>query len=307
MWKKALIFLVVIVCLTVIMLVIKNNKEEKLISVSSEMTKKPTSVVTPIMTPEQTPIPESTETPFYVLAPTTLMSFEELVGDNQVYLDYEDIKNKQSPDTYKVVINIYYQIITVFKKDDNGNFTVPVRYILCSTGVDEDGNSTPVGEYKVGPIKDRFGEFNSYGGRLFAQYWTQLMSNYYLHSILYGRRDAYYYKPYSYENLGEKASHGCIRMFVPDARWIWYNIAPGTEIEVIQGEKDWENERIKNLFKLLLPSLPEERPDCLKKGGTIPVTEAWPGYEGWITPTIKQKIRQESILADKTVPPEDQK
>jgi len=210
-------------------------------------------------------------TPFSRLAPTTLMSIAELVGDNGVYDEYEDIPTPPASGTYKLVINIYYQFITVYKKDNCGNFSIPIRYMICTTGKRE--TPTPLGTFKVGPAKFRWAEFT--GLNCWAQYWTQLTEDYYLHSIIYSKADANTYTQKAYRNLGKRVSHGCVRMWVPDARWVWYNIAPGTEIEVIKGEKT-DEEAAAIRAQLVFPPYPKPRVQV--KPGEIPVTEPWPGY-----------------------------
>lgn len=310
MIKRIIILLICILSSIVAYRVVFSLKEKKnteiileVSSINQSSVLNETSKITPTLIPTPSLTPRPTEIPFSVLAPTILMSFEEKVGDNGVYLGYDDIKDKEPPDTYKIVLNLFYQFITIYKKDEKGKFTIPVRYILCSTGEDKDGNSTPLGEFEIGEIKDRFGEFYSYGGPLFAQYWTQLTKNYYFHSVLYSRRNAYYYRAYSYENLGKKASHGCIRMTVPDARWIWYHIAPGTLAEVIEGKEDPALASIKEKLLMVNNDMPEIRPEILKEAGNIPVTEAWPDYTGRLTPIVKEK-NQESAIG--TVSPQNQ-
>lgn len=44
----------------------------------------------------------------------------------------------------------------------------------------------------------------------------------------------------SYYNLGQKASHGCIRLLVADAKWVYDNCGAGTEVEVFKGKSDPE-------------------------------------------------------------------
>ena len=68
---------------------------------------------------------------FDIIAPTSNMSFAELVGDNG---DYNLPQGFPEPGTYKIIVDKYYQLIMVFSKDENGDYTVPVRYMLCSTG-----------------------------------------------------------------------------------------------------------------------------------------------------------------------------
>jgi len=201
------------------------------------------------------------------------MSIEELVGDNGNYTLYEDLSNVPENDTYKLVINLYYQFATVYERDEDGNYTILVRYMACSTGKDE--TPTPTGTFEVGEIKARFHEF-VIGG--WAQYWTQLGdTNYYLHSVLYSRQDANTYTEASYVNLssGLTASHGCIRFWVPDARWIWYNMAPGSIVEIIEGEEDEEMAEIRS--QLVFPDYPNPR--VVLSTGNIPMTDTWT-YDG---------------------------
>ena len=44
----------------------------------------------------------------------------------------------------------------------------------------------------------------------------------------------------SFEQLGTPASHGCVRLLVSDAKWIYDNCAEGTIITVYEGEYDPE-------------------------------------------------------------------
>ena len=92
------------------------------------------------------------------------------------------------------------------------------------------GNWTPEGIYTMGDHRVRFGEFKSLGG--FAQYWSQIEGRFYFHSILYNKRSASTLIKSSYNNLGQPGSHGCVRLLVPDAEWIYANCAPGTICEV---------------------------------------------------------------------------
>ena len=65
-------------------------------------------------------------------------------------------------------------------------------------------------------------------------------------------------------------SHGCIRLTVPDARWIYYNVAPGTEVEVRKGSSS-DKEAAEIRSKLVLAKRPSKRPDLVK--GEIPDTD----------------------------------
>lgn len=296
MRKETVVKIVVFVLLAVLISVVVNLKEiyskelyilednkviiQTTIDVSTpkpeiiiQPTIKPTESPKPISEPEVTPKPEPTEVPFLELAPTILMSFEELVGDNG---DYGKIPPFPPNDTYKLVVNIYYQFVTVYEKDEEGEFTIPVRYMICTTGTTK--TPTVIGKFEMGEIKARFHEFEGSNG-IWAQYWSQITEEYFFHSLLYEGRDANEYTKKSYNNLGKRASHGCIRMWVPDARWVYYNIAPGTQVEIIEGEENEEQAAIKE--QLIFPDFPN--PPITLIEGEIPVTEAWPGYKGSLT------------------------
>lgn len=233
---------------------------------------------TPEASIEPTPVPvpaplniEKQEFEFSELAPTTTMSFAELVGDNGVYEDETEIPPLPSPDTYKLVVNEYWQFATVFARDEYGEYTVPVRYMIVTTGAYS--TPSPKGTFTMGDHYVRFGLF-SVG--VYGQYWRQITGAIYTHSLLYLHRNAYSYTN-SYSHLGSRGSHGCVRLLVPDARWVYYNLAPGTVCDIIRGDKNDETAAaIKE--QLVFPGKPGSRPGL--RAGEIPVTEAWPGWQG---------------------------
>ena len=114
--------------------------------------------------------------------------------------------------------------------------------------------------------------YEGIGGLLWAPEFHVIDGRMYFHSILYSKRDAATYTG-SFNNLGRRASHGCIRLTVPDARWIWYNAAPGTTVIVRDGSsKDETTAAIKKM--LTLDKMPDERPASLT-GTDIPYTDNW--------------------------------
>ncbi len=229
---------------------------------------------TPAPQPEPLPIAKQ-ELPFSELAPTTTMTFEELVGDNGIHTDENASKLPPLPpaDKYKLVVDEYHQFATVYQKSVNGEYTVQVRYIIVSTGTRT--SPTVKGTFEMGDKYVRFGLFASYG--VYGQYWRQITRSFYCHSVIYTSKNAKSYTNASYKALGTRASHGCVRMLVPDARWIYYNLGPGTVCEIIKGDKsDTAAAAIK--AQLTRPDRPGKRPNL--KPGEIPITEAWPGWQG---------------------------
>ena len=234
---------------------------------------------TPTATPIPTPTPLPTEIPFSYYAPTVNMSFEELVGSLDDFNE-ADPNNEStfrlptgypSPDTYRIIVDLTWQLVMVYSKDpETGEYTVPVRYMLCSTGSSRVKGETRTGVFKMEKTKVRFGKFASSPES--AQYWSLIFSKTYFHSTLYNkRRDLSSVQKESYEALGSKASHGCIRLTVPDARWIYYNICYDTEVEIRKGSKDDEETKAIREQMRLAPW----KDNAFLSVGTTPYTDNW--------------------------------
>jgi len=103
-----------------------------------------------------------------------------------------------------------------------------VKKVKCSTGLPK--TPTPPGVYQetTGPGKrwHRFKDFN-----VWAQYAFYIKGDYMIHSVLFNKKGG---RPTSssVSNLGRKASHGCVRVAVKDAKWIWENCGVGTTVKI---------------------------------------------------------------------------
>jgi len=148
----------------------------------------------------------------------------------------DELKNTD-PDKYYIVLDLTNQVITVYEKDEAGEYTRIVRTFICSTGRDkpsgkvafDDSTPTPTGIWKIGG-RERFGKFANFSE--YARYWTQLVEDIYFHSIMFDSRQLDDIKSNPYRSLGSSVSHGCIRLLVEDAKWMYYNACPGTTVEV---------------------------------------------------------------------------
>lgn len=137
-----------------------------------------------------------------------------------------------------VAVNQAAQIITVYGKDPAGN-TAELKYMLCSTGV---GSATPNGTFYIHPL-GRWYLFSKYN--CYVMYASQIVGDVCFHSIpLNGR----YYSALSrsgYNALGNKASHGCIRLMCEDAKFIYYNCT-GVPIVISNGYINDHTKAVKN-------------------------------------------------------------
>ncbi|MEA5048915.1 MAG: L,D-transpeptidase [Eubacteriales bacterium] len=232
--------------------------------------------------PSPTPTPEPTPTPrpFSYYAPSVSMTYEELVGS----LDDMNVKAKEllkdgfpDPKTYYIIVDKQWQVVLIYKRLDDGtklgkpNLEEPVRYMICSTGNPdkEYGHDTTSGIWQIAVPKERFYQFVNLEA---AQYLTLIHSRTYFHSILYDKaKDLSSLVQESYDDLGTKASHACIRLTVPDSRWIWYNIGYGTTCEIRDGDPlDAATGAIR--AQLILP---KSISNIKLKAGTAPWTDNW--------------------------------
>ena len=167
-------------------------------------------------------------------------------------LAFDELKNTD-PDKYYILLDLKNQIVTVFEKDDAGEYTKVVRRFICTTGrtklnpedPEDVGTPTPKGIWKIGG-RERFGEFAAFRGT-WARYWTQIVGGNFFHSIMYDRQDVGTLQSGAFRSLGNNVSHGCVRLYVEDAKWLYYYACPGTTINVSTTEP--ANKEMKKLLK----------------------------------------------------------
>lgn len=139
--------------------------------------------------------------------------------------DVKDQENKkqETSSPYYIKVNYRAQTVTIYKKDSNGNYTIPVKAMVCSTGTD-----TPTsGVYKT-PSKYRWIKLK---GDVWGQYSTRIVGSILFHSVYYYEKNNYTLAYKQYDRLGNKASAGCIRITTGDALWIYNNCPIGTQVE----------------------------------------------------------------------------
>lgn len=125
---------------------------------------------------------------------------------------------------YYIKVNYGANVVTIYTNDENGDFSIPVKAMVCSTG-----RATPKsGTYKV---QSRW-EWLGLIGNVYGHYSTQIVGNILFHSVPYLKKyDPASLEYWEYDKLGTTASAGCIRLTVADAKWIYNNIPRGTSVE----------------------------------------------------------------------------
>lgn len=101
--------------------------------------------------------------------------------------------------------------------------------MYASTGTGK--NNTPTGTYHI-QAERGLSFFNAKSGEG-ARYWVSWKNHgeYLFHSVPINRRGQYVIS--EAQNLGKTAnSHGCVRLSVPDAKWMYQNIKQGTKVVI---------------------------------------------------------------------------
>ena len=129
---------------------------------------------------------------------------------------------------YVLKVSIDDQRVYAYGLDDNNEYTVLVRTMKCSTGLN--ATPTPKGTYQAttGPGA-RWHYFKKFD--CWAQYAYYIEGDIMFHSVLYNEKGGPVTQS-SVNNLGRKASHGCVRLSVEDAKWIYQNCPMATKIVV---------------------------------------------------------------------------
>lgn len=205
---------------------------------------------TPTATPEPTPEPTAYRSAAYPLPPKSLRTRE---GGRYP----EEEKLNGDPDQFKAVVDLVNQAVMIYERDAQGEYSVLVREMICSSGI-EATNRSPRGTFKMGEDKKRFAYFTSF--YCYAQYWSQIRNRIYFHSVPYSERDDRFLMEEEFWKLGAPASHGCIRLMPDDAQWVYLYLCPGTTV-VITDEFPQDAALRERLLPKATPA-----PDCYEIG-----------------------------------------
>ncbi len=132
-------------------------------------------------------------------------------------------KPKTNPNPYLLKVNRTQNLVIAYSKDGNGEYTVPVRAMICSVGLNGD---TPTDTYKT---QNKY-VWRPLIGNVYGQYATRITGSILFHSVPYSSQNKSTLDYNEYNKLGSSASHGCVRMTVEDAKWIYDNCPLGTTV-----------------------------------------------------------------------------
>ena len=118
--------------------------------------------------------------------------------------------------TFLVEVNTAKNMVMIYARDGIEGYIIPVKSMICSCGMA--GHSTKLGTYRL----SRSGSWHTLKYNCYGQYCTRYSGSYMFHSVVYYRYgDRHSLQKAEYNKLGTRASHGCVRLQVADAKWIY--------------------------------------------------------------------------------------
>lgn len=130
---------------------------------------------------------------------------------------------------YYIMVNRKQNCVTVYAKDGDNGYIIPIKAFLCSTG----GTKTPLGTFTM---STQYRWHQLYGAA--GQYCSRITGHVLFHSVpYYTLGDNHSLMPGQFNRLGTNASAGCVRLCTGDAKWIYDNCSTGsTQITIYDGE-----------------------------------------------------------------------
>lgn len=140
---------------------------------------------------------------------------------------------------YAIEVDVTNQCVNIYiKNEQTGLYDIIINRFVCSTGLK--ATPTPLGTFKMNrsgraKLKDEWKYFKKWNS--WAQYATRIDGPYLFHSFSFLTKNANNPSMYSYNNLGSRASAGCVRLLVEHAKWIYDNVEEFTFVNITQGKK----------------------------------------------------------------------
>ena len=215
----------------------------------------------------------------------------------------------EAASTYKIKVNKQCCVVTVYKY--NGKKYKAIKAFVCSPGY-----ATPTGKFKLGEKMI----WHTLDGPSYGQYCCRITGSILFHSVWYYEQKKNTQSYTQYNKLGTKASHGCVRLTVGDAKWIHDNMPSGTPIVIynsakpgplgkpaaikVKGYKGWDptDPDSKNPYKKKKPKIKGVKSKTIEYGASFSVKKGvtatnTTGFDA--TKKIKTKIYfRESSLVD---------
>lgn len=147
-------------------------------------------------------------------------------------ISYTRVSAKELDKPYMIKVNRVFNTITIYEKDEEGQYNKPIKAMVCSVG--RYGTQTRTGTFKT---KEKY-RWKVLKGDVWGQYSTRIVGGILFHSVYYySKTNPATLATLQYNRLGSAASHGCIRLTVGDAKWIYENCPSGTTVTIYDDKK----------------------------------------------------------------------
>ncbi len=137
-------------------------------------------------------------------------------------MSFSEPKTVQAQTKYWIKVNKQANVATVYQLK-SGKYKA-VKAFLVSCG----GSNTPSGTFYT-PAKYRW---HTLDGPSYGQYCTRIHGGVLFHSVWYYSHSKASQSTVQFNKLGTTASHGCVRLTVADAKWIYDHCALGTKVTI---------------------------------------------------------------------------
>jgi len=158
------------------------------------------------------------------------------VDGKEGYVKAEDVEGVEPlPSPYYIYIEKGSHTITIYERNENGEYANTVATFLTATGLTP--AKTPTGVFAI-MKKYEWKQFDSAGTERdysYSPYVSQFTSGIYIHGPVFMEQDFNTMYGNTYKEIGTNATAGCMRTNVGAAYWIYMNCPMGTTVEVVNG------------------------------------------------------------------------
>ena len=129
---------------------------------------------------------------------------------------------------YKLIVDVSDQRVYAYQWNGR-SYDELVRTMKCSTGTR--ANPTLIGTFQAyGPLSGEWYYFKKFD--CYAKWAFGIVGGYLFHSVIYSSPNNSSLQSGTLSALGRRASHGCVRLTVDDASWIYHNCPYGITVVV---------------------------------------------------------------------------
>ncbi|OPJ55200.1 L,D-transpeptidase [Clostridium oryzae] len=144
-----------------------------------------------------------------------------VMANKYVFPKEEPVRAVPSNHKYLVKVKINQQKVDVYEDE------YKIRTMKCSTGLSGENSSTPLGHFKINGYYGQYFYSSKYNEG--ARYWVGFINGKYLFHSIPTEQDGDVIASEA-KKIGNRASHGCVRLSIKDAYWFYETIPQGSEV-----------------------------------------------------------------------------